>query len=106
MAMEMRWFFPGTVPEEVSRWFKDGLLGTGPDKYPEVPDPKGKRADAYLATRDDDIGVKMRNTGVEPKLEFKWRLATEEFASSGGLVTGTLENWDKKSWKLTDKQQE
>jgi hypothetical protein len=38
--------------------------------------------------------------------EFKWRLATEEFASSGGLVTGTLENWDKKSWELVDKQQE
>jgi hypothetical protein len=97
MAQEIRWFFEGPLPDDVAEWFERALPGEGMQK------PEGKRTDAYLATgrdEDDDAGFKMRDVGMEPKFEFKWRTESEKFEATS--LEGLLENWGKKSWEFKE----
>ena len=85
MGVEMRWFFKGPLPANVSAWF--GSLG---EFLPQLE----QRTDLYLATRED-LGVKLR----EGRLEIKWRRGPGHPMTISARVQGSAEYWDKWSWK-------
>lgn len=87
MGVEVRWFFEGPLPANVSVWFANEAMG-------EVPPTIEKRTDLYLATRED-IGVKLR----EGRLEIKWRSDLGQPLMVSARVQGQTECWDKWSWK-------
>lgn len=103
-SIELRWFYPGNLPEEVSVWFKAGNLGQ-PLALPE------QREDIYLfvAPDCDYMGVKLRhavtalpnlrghlaNPRGQGRLEVKWRRAQLGTIRFGNLVEGKLEKWGK-----------
>lgn len=84
-SVELRWFYPGNLPQEVSTWFKANNLG-------QLLAPE-QREDIYLfvAPDCDYMGVKLR----QGRLEVKWRRAELGTISFGNLVEGKLEKWGK-----------
>jgi len=90
-STELRWFYPGKLPEAVSAWFNAKYSGNDL----ELPE---KRADIYLAiaTDCDYMGIKLR----QGRLEIKWRKAELGIVSIVPKVEGKLETWDK--WTCED----
>ena len=87
MTLELRWFFPGALPNAPRRWI-DVVL-PGPAVVPAA------RSDLYLvASGRDDVGLKLR----ERKLELKLRRRSAAFAGRNGSVSGVPELWEKWMW--------
>lgn len=87
-SVELRWFYPGKLPADISAWFNaDGLC--------QLPE---NRQDIYLfvAPDCDYMGVKLR----QGRLEVKWRQAELGTISFANLVAGKLEKWGK--WLCED----
>lgn len=90
-STELRWFYPGKLPEAISAWFRAEYLGN-------VLEPLEKREDIYLyiASDCDYMGIKLR----QGRLEIKWRKAELGLVSITPKVEGNLETWDK--WTCED----
>ena len=87
MGVEVRWFFEGRLPAQVSARFGSEALG-------EFLPATEQRTDLYLATREE-LGVKLR----DGKLEIKWRPDPNQPLTVSSLLQGQAEYWDKRSWK-------
>lgn len=85
-SIELRWFYPGNLPEEISTWFKA-------DNLAQPLLPPEQREDIYLFVDPDCdyMGIKLR----QGRLEVKWRRAELGTISFGNLVEGKLEKWGK-----------
>jgi hypothetical protein len=57
-TIEVRWFYPGTLPDEVKQWFS--TLGQPLEKI-------DTRSDFYLQSSSPDVGVKLRQGNLEVK---------------------------------------
>lgn len=94
---ELRWFYPGTVPAAVKRWFEAEVLG------PPLS-PPASREDLYLAADCPDLGLKLREERLELKLRRRqlgaWQISEAWVPPSGGRVTGEAEQWSK--WSCDD----
>lgn len=102
-SIELRWFYPGKLPKEVSSWFNADNLG-------QLLAPE-QREDIYLfvAPDCDYMGIKLRhavtalpnlrghlaNPRGQGRLEVKWRRAELGTISFSNLVEGKLEKWGK-----------
>ncbi|BAY63308.1 hypothetical protein NIES22_33940 [Calothrix brevissima NIES-22] len=92
ISNELRWFYPGNLPENIQLWFQQNCL-IDPLKSPEV------REDVYLYSPGCDyLGIKLR----QGRLEVKWRQAELGVLDFGELVTGKAEKWGK--WLCEDSQ--
>jgi hypothetical protein len=81
-SYEVRWFFDGVVPEQVTRWWAQSV-----DRK-DAP----VRTDVYFVVPNrPDLGLKLR----EGRLELKTRLSCEP-----GLCGGCPEIWLKDKWAL------
>ncbi|MEW5858858.1 MAG: hypothetical protein AB1861_15960 [Cyanobacteriota bacterium] len=90
ITVELRWFYRGTIPTEIERWFNQESLG-GQLESPE------DREDWYLYLPNCDyLGIKLR----QGKLEIKWRQAELKVLHFGDLVEGKVEKWAK--WTCED----
>lgn len=87
-SMELRWFYSGVRPAGTERLFADHAGTPGPSIE--------KRTDLYLVSRDEAVGVKLRNG----RLEVKSRCSTEKVDVGG--VGGQLEAWVKWTWDGVD----
>jgi hypothetical protein len=80
---EVRWFYPGEVPEEVAAWFADGA---GPVEQ-QLP-----RVDEYLLIRETDtVNIKFREGRIEIKQRYG-DVVQQEFADGS---SGAIELWRK-----------
>lgn len=87
---EMRWFYPGKVPEEVRHWFQKEL-GHDNLRSPET------REDVYLwVPQCDFLGVKHR----QGRLEIKWRQQKLGGWQISDRCSGNAEIWIK--WLCVD----
>ena len=89
---EVRWFYPGEVPDVTSAWF-----GALPGEL-----TKERRTDRYLRPTDVALNLKWR----EGQLEIKRRDAEGESASITETVAGRLERWRKWSFEATERTSE
>jgi hypothetical protein len=84
-SLELRWFYPGELPQEISLWFEQDEL-EGQLQSPE------EREDVYLYTPGCEyLGIKLR----QGRLEVKWRQAELGIVHFGCQVKGRLEKWSK-----------
>lgn len=89
---ELRWFYPGKLPEIVLQWFEQDRLG--------YLAPVEEREDIYLYVPESEfVGIKLR----QGRLEVKWRKAELGILEFGQAV-GKAEKWSK--WLCEDKSQE
>jgi len=87
MSLELRWFFEGPLPDEISEWcLKKGFL------------KERTRTDTYLLFPSSDLGVKLR----DGKLQIKYLISAEEFHSEDHEISGKMETWRKSSLPLKD----
>ncbi|WP_193198356.1 hypothetical protein [Nostoc sp. MG11] len=87
---ELRWFYPGTIPEDIKLWFQQNCL-VDSLQSPET------REDLYLYSPGCDyMGIKLR----QGRLEVKWRQAELDLLRFGELVEGRAEKWGK--WLCCD----
>ncbi|OUL19863.1 hypothetical protein BV378_32130 [Nostoc sp. RF31YmG] len=94
ISNELRWFYPGKLPDNIQVWFCANCL-IDPLKSPEA------REDVYLYSPGCDyLGIKLR----QGRLEVKWRQAELDVMDFGELVTGKAEKWGK--WLCEDSQGE
>lgn len=88
-SSELRWFYPGKMPEDIKIWFQQYCL----IDHQQLPQ---QREDVYLYIPESDfLGVKLR----QGSLEIKWRTA-ELGVVSFGVVAGKAEKWSK--WSCND----
>lgn len=93
-TIEMRWFYPGTIPTEVKGWFQQDCPG-------EQLGSVEAREDVYLYLPECDyLGIKLR----QGKLEIKWRKAKLGILHIGEGWKGQAEKWAK--WACEDPMQE
>lgn len=94
-STELRWFYPGKLPETICAWFSSESLGNSLG-------PPEEREDLYLAiaTDCDYLGIKLR----QGRLEIKWRKAELGIVSIAPRVIGKVESWDK--WTCEDSKAE
>ncbi len=79
LSNELRWFYPGKLPENIQLWFQQNCL-IDPLKSPE------EREDVYLYSPGCDyLGIKLR----QGRLEVKWRQAELDTMYCSELVTGS-----------------
>jgi len=84
---ELRWFYPGKLPEVVLQWFEQDQIRLASAE---------EREDIYLYVPDSDfVGIKLR----QGRLEIKWRKA-ELGDLHFGKATGKAEKWTK--WLCED----
>jgi hypothetical protein len=94
VSHELRWFYPGNLPENIQLWFQHHCL-LDSLKSPET------REDVYLYSPGCDyLGIKLR----QGRLEVKWRQAELGVMDLGELVTGKAEKWGK--WLCEDSKGE
>ncbi|MDZ8052010.1 MAG: hypothetical protein RMX68_012680 [Aulosira sp. ZfuVER01] len=94
ISHELRWFYPGKLPDNIQVWFQQNCL-IDLLKSPE------EREDLYLYSPGCDfLGIKLR----QGRLEVKWRQAELGVMHFGGLVTGKGEKWGK--WLCEDSKGE
>ncbi len=86
LTTEVRWFFDGDLPDEVSTWFTPG--GTGLVE---------ERCDRYRLDDAAGVGVKERS---KTTLELKMRMETPELFAIGSDLDGQLETWQR--WSPAD----
>ena len=88
---EIRWFFKGTLSEDVKKWFS-----TEPSFGEHIK--KEKRSDIYFSTKDAaHISPKLR----EGKLEIKYLDSKTSFSVCEGEISGIAENWPKEKWAFS-----
>lgn len=91
---ELRWFYPGTIPQDIELWFEQNCLI-------EQLQPPEEREDLYLySPRCDFLGIKLR----QGQLEVKWRKAELGIVRFGEFVEGKAEKWGK--WLCCDATEE
>lgn len=91
---ELRWFYPGSIPEDIQNWFEQHCL-IHPQQPPE------ERSDFYLYSPECQfLGIKLR----EGRLDVKWRTMNLGVVSFGEFVEGKVEKWGK--WLCCDPTQE
>jgi hypothetical protein len=94
ITYELRWFYPGTIPEDILLWFERDCLT-------KAVQPLEEREDLYLYLPECDyLGVKLR----QGRLEVKWRKAEFGATSFGEFVEGKVEKWGK--WLCCDSTEE
>ncbi len=94
ISLEMRWFYPGKLPEAISEKFEQDALG-GKMQPPE------ERSDIYLYSPECEyLGIKLR----QGRLEIKWRNAQLGIVRCKERVEGKLEKWGK--WECEDPTEE
>lgn len=81
-TIEVRWFYPGALPDEMAKWF--GILG-------EQLEPIDTRSDFYLQSSSPDVGVKLR----QGNLEVKYRQQDLGKFAIDGVADSQIERW----WK-------
>ncbi|BAY68702.1 hypothetical protein NIES23_14900 [Trichormus variabilis NIES-23] len=87
---ELRWFYPGKIPEDIKVWFQRCCL-IDQEQLPET------REDIYLYVPESNfLGIKLRHGS----LEVKWRTAELGVVGFGELVAGNAEKWAK--WSCED----
>jgi hypothetical protein len=87
---ELRWFYPGTIPENIQFWFEQHCLV-------QSSQPQEPREDLYLYSPECEfLGIKLR----QEQLEVKWRQAELGVISCGEIVEGKVEKWSK--WECHD----
>lgn len=85
-SLEVRWFFPGAIPEAVAAWF---------DEAPHAP--AARRTDRYLLLPEQDaLGLKLREGRFEAKRR-QHRLGVRQFSAQ---AWGRVEHWRKWSFSL------
>jgi hypothetical protein len=91
---ELRWFYPGRIPENIAVWFKQNCLI-------EPLQPPEERSDIYLYSPESDfMGIKLR----QGRLEVKWRKAELGTVYFGKFAEGKAQKWGK--WFCCDSTQE
>ena len=91
---ELRWFYPGKIPEDIEVWFQQNCL------IDQMQAPE-ERQDRYLYTPECNyLGIKLR----QGRLEVKWRKAEFGVLRFGELVEGVVEKWGK--WLCDDPSDE
>ncbi|RCJ32874.1 hypothetical protein A6770_18265 [Nostoc minutum NIES-26] len=91
---ELRWFYPGTIPEDIEFWFQQNCL------IDQMRSPQ-EREDRYLYTPECDyLGIKLR----QGRFEVKWRKAELGVLRFGEFVEGKAEKWGK--WLCDDPTKE
>lgn len=87
-STEIRWFFEGTLPLEIKKFFEKNNSRNSIEK----------RIDYYLLVKDiDHVGIKMRNS----RLEIKWRRNIFQFNFPYSDLEGNIEGWTR--WEWNDK---
>jgi hypothetical protein len=87
---EVRWFYPGEIPEAVRAWY---MAGDG-KPYVEAP-----RTDHYLIIEESDaLGVKIR----EGRMDVKQRYDGAWSLTFNNSVAGRVECWRKWSFELAE----
>jgi len=86
-TIELRWFTPGNLPNDVVEWFTDHGRTSAVEQ----------RCDTYRVDDRDDLGVKYR-FGTVP--EVKERLSVETVSVEALRLRGRLEGWRK--WSPAD----
>lgn len=87
---ELRWFYPGEIPEGIELWFKQYCLINSHE-------PREERSDLYLfSTESEFLGIKLR----QGRLEVKWRTAELGVVNFGSFVEGKVQKWRK--WLCCD----
>lgn len=90
-SAELRWFWPGTLPEEIMTWFRSGKF---------LPSMKA-REDRYLAdSRQVEIGIKKR--GDKKGIEIKGLVARIPVPIKFGTLEAHGELWTK--WTIDSLQ--
>ncbi len=90
LTYELRWFYPGRIPEDIQNWFEQYCLI-------DSPSPPEERSDLYLYLPECEfLGIKLR----EGRLEVKWRQAELGIVRFGESVEGKVEKWGK--WLCCD----
>jgi hypothetical protein len=90
---EIRWFYPGNIPKQITLWFEQNCL--------IKPSPPEERTDVYLYSPGCDfLGIKLR----QGRLEVKWRQAELGVVRFGELIEGNAEKWGK--WLCEDSTEE
>jgi hypothetical protein len=85
-TLEARWFYPGTVPEQVREWFT---------RSDPAPSRQPARVDYYLRLQSSHaLGIKLRQGSIE----IKHRSHQYGSATFHRHVTGVIEHWRK--WSL------
>ncbi len=80
-SIEIRWFYPGVLPDEISKWF--ATLGKPLEKI-------DTRSDFYLQSSSPDIGVKLRQGNLEVKSRQQdWTIVID------GWEHSQVEQWTK-----------
>ncbi len=92
-TVEVRWFYPGTVPTDVMSWYRSR---TGRSEEHEA------RTDFYFRSADgEDLGIKLR----EGRVEIKQRQRRWGVVQFGGDVAGQVEGWSKWSFELAQAEE-
>ncbi|MGD8330076.1 MAG: hypothetical protein PVJ49_11625 [Acidobacteriota bacterium] len=90
-SSEVRWFFPGDPPEEVTSWFFAGVAPAG----------RARRVDRYLLMPGcDTVGIKLR----EGRFEVKARCGPSEACAYPHGVRGRQAAWIKWSRAVDDRR--
>ena len=86
-STEIRWFFEGKIPFNVTKILKEPSL-----------DISENRTDHYLLVQGcDNIGIKIRNS----RLEIKRRRDVQPYYLSKLNISGNIERWER--WEWNDK---
>lgn len=93
ISNELRWFYPGSIPEDIELWFKKNCLL-------DSSQPPEEREDLYLYSPSDFLGIKLR----QGRLEVKWRKSELGIIRFGDSVEGKAEKWGK--WLCEDSAKE
>jgi predicted component of type VI protein secretion system len=81
-TIEVRWFYPGELPAEISNWFE--TVG-------EHLENIDTRSDFYLQSSSPDVGVKLR----QGNLEVKYRQQELGQFTIDGMADSRIEQWSK-----------
>ncbi len=94
ISNELRWFYPGSIPEDMEHWFKQNCL------FDSLQSPE-EREDVYLYSPECDyLGIKLR----QGRLEVKWRQSELGVVRFGDSIEGKAEKWGK--WLCEDSTKE
>jgi hypothetical protein len=88
-SWELRWFFPGQIPQVAKSWFENI------DETRYIIHENSREDHQLISSKTcEDIGIKVR----EERLEIKWRKQRESFSLPDKRVVGTAENSLKWIW--------
>jgi len=93
-SMEVRWFLPGAIPEELNQWFEQ-------DQTEAIS--QEEREDRYLCLpKRQELGIKLR----EGNLEIKRQLDDRGVQKIAKGIKGRIEKWLKWSFTLDSQDEE